>query len=156
MGVTTRLLLLATITGVKSYLLNHSHAKVAFSCMVLWHSAPRHFFIFITQDTRPRFFINIAACGVAAVYTCVQYMHQSRETAAKQVTAYHNALSIVVEIVLTRIDCVAEHVIEVRTRSVLREGRETFFVSRLQFLALLLGVVHGWWCAVRVLVASAL
>ena len=35
MGVTTRLLLLATITGVKSYLLNNSHAKVAFSCMVL-------------------------------------------------------------------------------------------------------------------------
>ena len=31
MGVTTRLLLLATITGVKSYLLNNSHAKVAFS-----------------------------------------------------------------------------------------------------------------------------
>ena len=36
MGVTTRLLLLATNTGVKSYLLNNSHAKVAFSCMVLW------------------------------------------------------------------------------------------------------------------------
>ena len=36
MGVTTRLLLLAINTGVKSYLLNHSHAKVAFSCMVLW------------------------------------------------------------------------------------------------------------------------